>query len=151
MRASAGNSSARLTESISCIQLNAGLGHLLGSELQCVSDARREGRSMQHAHSGTRLIVGEGRGGWLGVSAVPCWSVSASLLSVHVCHSFDPLDSQDGKITEKLRPKEGSHCRLFWRSTSVQITSRQEDPEGEDELEPAFQVESPQAIGRRTM
>ena len=29
--------------------------------------------------------------------------------------------------------------------------SRQEDPEGEDELEPAFQVESPQVIGRRTM
>ena len=108
MRANAGNWSARLAESISSIQLNAGLGHLLGSELQCVSDARREGRSMQHAHSGTRLIVGEGRGGRVGVSAVPCWSVSASLLSVHVCHSFDPLDLQDRTVTGKLRPEEDS-------------------------------------------
>ena len=32
-----------------------------------------------------------------------------------------------------------------------QITSRQEDPEGEDELEPAFKVESPQAIGCHAM
>ena len=63
---------------------------------------------MRHAHSGTRLIVGEGRGGRLGVSAVPCWRVSASLPSVHVCHSLEPPDSQDGKVTEKLRPKEDS-------------------------------------------
>ena len=36
-------------------------------------------------------------------------SVSASLLlSVHVCRSLDPLDSQDGTVTEKLKPKEDS-------------------------------------------
>ena len=83
MRASAGNWSARLTESISSIQLNAGLGHLLGSVLQCVSDARRQGRSMRHAHSGTRLIVGEGRGGRLAV-------FGCSLLGVflQVCRQF---------------------------------------------------------------
>ena len=34
-------------------------------------------------------------------------SVSASLPAVHVCRSFDPLDSQ-GTVTEKLRPKEDS-------------------------------------------
>ena len=27
----------------------------------------------------------------------------------------------------------------------------EQDPEGEEELEPAFQVESPEAIGRRAM
>ena len=35
-------------------------------------------------------------------------SVSASLLSVHACRSFDPLDSQDGQVTPKLRLKEDS-------------------------------------------
>ena len=74
MRASAGNWSARLTESISS---------MLGSVLQCVSDARRQGRSMRHAHSGTRLIVGEGRGGRLAV-------FGCSLLGVflQVCRQF---------------------------------------------------------------
>ena len=67
------------------------------------------------------------------------------MLSVHVCHSFDPLDLQDRTVTEKLRPKEDSQCRSFWSSASAQIRSRQDDPEGEDELEQAFQV-SPQAI-----
>ena len=59
-----------------------------------------------------------------------------------------PLAAQDGTIIAKLRPKEDSDCRSFWSSASAQIRSRQE---GEDKLEPAFQVESPQAIGRRAM
>ena len=67
---------------------------------------------------------------------------SASLLSVHVCRSFDPLAAQDGTVTAKLRPKEDSDCRSFWSSASAQIGSRQE---AEDELERAFQV-SPKAI-----
>ena len=71
---------------------------------------------------------------------------SASLLSVHVCRSFDPLAAQDGTVTAKLRPKEDSDCRSLWSSASVQITSRQEDLEGKDKFEPAFQVESFQAI-----
>ena len=56
-----------------------------------------------------------------------------------------PLAAQDGTIIAKLRPKEDSDCRSFWSSASAQIRSRQ-DPAGEDELEPAFKVESPQAI-----
>ena len=60
---------------------------------------------------------------------------------------FDPLDShEDGIVTAKLRPKEDSDCRSFWSSASVQIRSRQDD-----QLERAFKVESPQAIGRRPM
>ena len=61
-----------------------------------------------------------------------------------------PLAAQDGIVTAKLRPKEDSDCRSFWSGASAQIRSRQ-DPEGEEELEPAFQVESPEAIGRRAM
>ena len=61
-----------------------------------------------------------------------------------------PLAAQDGTIIAKLRPKEDSDCRSFWSSASAQIRSRQ-DPEGEEELERAFKVESPQAIGRRPM
>ena len=72
-------------------------------------------------------------------------SVSASLLSVHAA-VFDPLDSQDGKTTAKLRPKEDSDCRSFWSSASAQIRSRQEDVEGQEELEPAFKVQFREAI-----
>ena len=60
----------------------------------------------------TRPIAG--RGGASGGSGLRVFrlflagSASASLLSVHVCRSFDPLDLQDGKVTEKLRPKEDS-------------------------------------------
>ena len=121
----------------------------MGLDARPAHHHRRQGAEI----GGTRPFVdrggASGSGSVLGVTAVPCWSFS--LLSVHVCRSFDPLDLQDRTVTEKLRPKEDSHCRSFWSSTSVQITSRQEDPEGEDELEPAFQVESPQAIGRRAM
>ena len=57
-----------------------------------------------------------------------------------------PLAAQDGTIIAKLSPKEDSDCRSFWEQrASAQIRSRQ-DPEGEEELEPAFKVESPQAI-----
>ena len=56
-----------------------------------------------------------------------------------------------GTVTAKLRPKEDSDCRSFWSSASAQIRSRQDDPDNEDELERAFKVESPQAIGRRAM
>ena len=62
-----------------------------------------------------------------------------------------PLAAQDGTVTAKLRPKEDSDCRSFWSSASAQIRSRQDDPDNEDELERAFKVESPQAIGRRAM
>ena len=72
-------------------------------------------------------------------------SVSASLLSVHAA-VFDPLDSQGGKITAKLRSKEDSDCGPFLSSMSVSDrASGQEDPAGEDEPERAFKV-SPQAI-----
>ena len=71
---------------------------------------------------------------------------SASLLSVHVCRSFDPLAAQDGTVTAKLRPKEDSDCRWFWSSASAQIRSRQEEPAGEEELERAFKVQSREAI-----
>ena len=54
-----------------------------------------------------------------------------------------PLAAQDGTIIAKLSPKEDSDCRSFWEQrASAQIRSRQE---GEEELEPAFQV-SPKAI-----
>ena len=54
-----------------------------------------------------------------------------------------PLAAQDGTVTAKLRPKEDSDCRSFWSSASAQIRSRQE---GEDKLEPAFKVQSREAI-----
>ena len=89
-----------------------------------------------------RSKVGGGRGG-----ARLAERVSASLLSVHVCRSFDPLDSQeDGIVTAKLRPKKDSDCRSFWSSAFVQTAFCQEGFQGEDEPERAFQVESPQAI-----
>ena len=86
-------------------------------------------------------MVGGGQG-WAGLAE----SVSASSLSMSAA-VFDPLDShEDGIVTAKLRPKEDSDCRSFWSSASVQIRSRQDD-----QLERAFKVESPQAIGRRPM
>ena len=57
-----------------------------------------------------------------------------------------PLTAQDRRITAKLRPKEDSDCRSFWSSASAQIRSRQEDVEGEEELEPAFKVQFLEAI-----
>ena len=57
--------------------------------------------------------------------------------------SAAPLAAQDRTITAKLRPKEDSDCRSFWSSASAQTRSRQE---GEDELEPAFKVQSREAI-----
>ena len=57
-----------------------------------------------------------------------------------------PLAAQDGTIIAKLSPKEDSGCRSFWEQrASAQIRSRQ-DPEGKEELEPAFKVQSRQAI-----
>ena len=49
-------------------------------------------------------MVGGGQG-WAGLVE----SVAASSLSMSAA-VFDPLDSQDGKITAKLRPKEDSDC-----------------------------------------
>ena len=58
-----------------------------------------------------------------------------------------PLAAQDRRITAKLRPKEDSDCWSFWEQrASAQIRSRQEEPEAEDELEPAFKVQSGEAI-----
>ena len=74
----------------------------------------------------TRRVGASGGGSGLGVST--------------------PLAAQDRRITAKLRPKEDSDCRSFWSSASSQIGSRQEDPEGEDELEQAFKVQSREAI-----
>ena len=68
--------------------------------------ARRTiGRSMRRMSmlgARVRARSGEGFGRRFGVFlAGPCRE-SASLLSVHVCRSFDPLDLQDRTVKEKL-------------------------------------------------
>ena len=73
--------------------------------------------------------------GWTGLAE----RVSASLLPVHVCRSFDPLDLQDGIVTAKLRPKEDSDCGPFRSSAFVHV-------KGEDEPEQVFKVQSREAI-----
>ena len=59
---------------------------------------------------------------------------------------FDPLDLQeDGIVTAKLRVKEDSDCGPFGAAPLCRQRF-EEGFQGEDELERAFQVESPQAI-----
>ena len=104
-----------------------------------------------------------GSGSGLGVLAVSCWSFS--LLSVHVCRSFDPLDLQDRTVTGKLRPEEDSdankscprckQCILQdgWLNLFASLLKKVADPQLKfddgKELEPtgnAFQVKGTLSI-----
>ena len=70
---------------------------------------------------------------------VCCLFMSAAVLT----HSTRRM----GIVTAKLRPKEDSELRVTFRSSAfVQTAFCQEGFQGEEELEPALKVESPQAI-----
>ena len=68
--------------------------------VDCMSSTQQLNPGLGHG-----CLDGGRRSGLAGLAE----SVSASSLSMSAA-VFDPLDSQDGKITAKLRPKEDSDC-----------------------------------------